>query len=96
MKFPLDPQIKLNLQAGDPLPHISAYQQLIGKLIYLTLTRPDIAYSVHTLSQFMHKLTTLHMQAAKRALRYLSTNPSQGILLASFSQAQLIAYCDSD
>lgn len=96
LKLPLDHNIKLTLTLGDPLPSISSYQQLIGKLIYLSLTRPDIAFAVHTLSQFMHSPTTIHMQAAKRVLRYLKSNPHQGILLASSSKAHLIAYCDSD
>ena len=96
LKLPLDPNTKLTLNIGDPLPSISTYQQLIGKLIYLTLTRPYIAIAVHTLSQFMHQPTTIHMQAAKRILRYLNNNPFQGILLTSSSEECLIAYCDSD
>lgn len=96
LKLPLDPNLKLTHNYGDPLPYIPAYQQLICKLIYLTLTRPDIAFAIHTLSQFMHQPTTVHMQAAKRVLRYLSNNPSQGILLSSSFAAHLIAYCDSD
>lgn len=96
LQLPLDPNIKLSLNLGDPLPIKSSYQTLIGKLIYLTLTRPDISFAVHTLSQFMHQPTTIHMQAAKRILRYLNNNPSQGILLTSSSEASLIAYCDSD
>lgn len=68
----------------------------MGKLIYLTLTRPDLLFHVHNIAQFMHKPTTVHMQAAKRILRYLLTNLAQGILLASFSSAQLNAFCDKD
>lgn len=93
LHLPLDPNIKLSLNIGDPLPTISTYQTLIGKLIYLTLTRPNISFVVHTLSQFMYQPTTTHMQGAKRILRYLKNNPSQGILLTSSSQA---SYCDSD
>lgn len=96
LKLPLDPNVKLHQDLGDPLPHPVFYQQLVGKLIYLTLTRPDITFAVHLLSQFMHKPTSIHMQATKRVLRYLKTNPSQGILLPSSSTATLTAYCDSD
>lgn len=60
------------------------------------ITRPNITYVVHLLSQFMHKPTTSHMQAAKRVLRYLLSCPGQGILLATSSTASLTAYCDSD
>ena len=96
LKLPLDPNIKLTLTSGDPLPYIPGYQQLIGKLIYLTLTRLDNSFVVYTLNQFMHQPTTVHMQAAKRVLRYLKSNSSQGILFAFNSKAKLIAYCDSD
>lgn len=96
LKLPMDSHLKLTESVGDPLPEPVAYQKLVGKLIYLTLTRPDIAFPIHVLSKFMHKPTTVHFRAAKRRLRYLSGSPSQGILLASHSKAQLTAFCDSD
>lgn len=71
LKVPMSPHVKLTADLGDPLPDASVYQQLIRKLIYLTLTRPDIAFSMHLLSQFMHKPTCVHLQAAKRVLKYL-------------------------
>lgn len=92
----MDSHLKLTLEKGDPLPDPSLYQRPIGKLIYLTITRPDIGFPVQLLSQFMHQPTTIHFQAAKRILRYLKGTISQGILLASSSSAQLTAYCDSD
>ena len=96
LKLPMDSHMKLSSHSGDPLPQPEVYQQLIGKLIYLTLTRPDITFSIHVLSKFMHAPTTVHLQAAKRVFRYLSGTPEQGILLASTSQAHLAAYCDID
>lgn len=96
LKIPLDFNLKLTLSLGDPLPNPAPYQQLVGKLIYLTITRPDIDYAVHLLSQFMHSPTTIHIQAAKRVLRYLNLCPTQGVMLASSTSAILSAYCDSD
>ncbi|XP_048502902.1 uncharacterized mitochondrial protein AtMg00810-like [Beta vulgaris subsp. vulgaris] len=96
LKLPMDTHLKLTADIGDPLTDPSPYQQLVGKLIYLTLTKPDIAFPIHVLSQFMHKPTIVHFQAAKRILRYLSGSSHQGILLASSSAAKLFAYCDSD
>ncbi|XP_074358065.1 secreted RxLR effector protein 161-like [Apium graveolens] len=92
----MDVHLKLTPKKGDLLPEPVVYQRLVGKLIYLTITRPDIAFPVHILTQFMQRPTTVHMQAAKRLLRYLAGNPGQGILLASSSEAQLMAYYDSD
>lgn len=96
LSLPLDSHLKLTETKGDPLPNPVIYQRLLGKLIYLTITRPDMAYSVQLLSQFMHKPTTVHFQSAKRVLRYLVGTTAQGILLASNSAAQLTAFCDSD
>lgn len=96
LTLPMDPNTKLTPEIGTPLDDATPYQRLLGKLIYLTITRPDIAFPVHLLSQYMHSPTSTHMQAAKRLLRYLLHSPSQGILLASTSAAHLQAYCDSD
>lgn len=79
-----------------PLSNPTIYQRLLSKLIYLTITRPDIAFSVQLLSQFMQSPTTVHYQAAKKILRYLAGTTSQGILLASSSAARPQSYCDSD
>ncbi|XP_035845685.1 uncharacterized mitochondrial protein AtMg00810-like [Helianthus annuus] len=54
---------------------ICKYQKLVGKLIYLSHTRPDIAYTVHYLSQHMHKPTAAHSQIAFKLLRYLKNAP---------------------
>lgn len=59
---------RLSLSSGTVLDSPTEYRKLIGSLQYLTYTRPDIAYSVNRLSQFMHKPTDMHWQAAKRIL----------------------------
>lgn len=92
----MDSHLKLTAHIGDPLPHPEEYQQLLGKLIYITLIRSEITFHRDILSKFMHSPTTIHLQAAKRVLRYLSSTPLQGILLASSSNAHLATYCDSD
>ncbi|XP_021723903.1 uncharacterized protein LOC110691290 [Chenopodium quinoa] len=83
IKILIDPHLKLTAKNGDLLPNVTEYQRLIGRLIYLGLTRPDITYVVNTMSQFMQHPTSVHMQATKRILRYLKLAPGQGILLAS-------------
>ena len=60
------------------------------------VTQPDIIYIVHTLAQFMHQPTNVYMHTAKRLLRYLVGTSDQVILLASFSAAEITAYCDSN
>lgn len=73
-----------------------SYQRLIGRLVYLTITRPDISYAVQTLSQFMNSPKQSHLDAAMRVVRYIKHNPGLGILLSSNNSSQLVAYCDSD
>lgn len=96
MQLPIAPQQKLTPTLGDPLPNPLPYQRLIGKLLYLTITRPNISYTVHILSIFMQHPTTTHFQANKRVLRYFLSSRQQGILLASHSVVVLTAYCDND
>ena len=96
LKLPMETHVKLLFTAGSLLSHPEIYQRLNGKLIYITLTRPDIAYIVHVLSQFMHSPTSVHFQAAKKVLRYLAGSQDQGILLASKSGAHLKDFYDSD
>ena len=55
------------------------YQRLVGKLIYLIHTRPDIAYAVSVVSQFMHVPREVHVVAVFRVLKYLKSSPGQGI-----------------
>jgi len=93
--LPMDPNAKFQRE-GQLLDNPDQYRRLIGKVIYLTITRPDIYFTVQVLSQFMSFPTLDHMTAALRVLRYLKKSPGQGILLSSSSAPSLTAYCDSD
>ncbi|KAK3032613.1 hypothetical protein RJ639_036573 [Escallonia herrerae] len=93
---PMAEQHQLDLNSGELCDDPGQYRRLIGRLLYLTITRPDISYVVHILSQFMHKPRRPHYDAAIRVLRYLKNSPGQGILLSSNSSLSLRAYCDAD
>lgn len=64
--------------------------------MYITLTRPDISFSVNVLSQFMDKSSQEHLNAAYKVLKYLKGAPCQGLFLAANSELKLVAYSDSD
>ncbi|XP_017974500.1 PREDICTED: uncharacterized mitochondrial protein AtMg00810-like [Theobroma cacao] len=80
----------------EQLKDSTMYRQLVGRLLYLTFTRPDTSYTVHILSQYMDKPSEAHLQAAFRVIRYLKTARGQGILFFSDSDLCLQAYSDSD
>ena len=94
--FPLEQHQQLGLANGPLLSHPEQYRRLIGKLIYLGVTRPDLSYSVHVLSQFMQTPREEHWKAALRVVRYLKGTVGQGILLRSDSDLTLYGWCDSD
>jgi len=72
------------------------YQRLVGKLIYLSHTRPDIAFDVSVVSQFMHDPREMHLQAVNRILQYLKGSPGKGILFKRGGNMVLEAYTDAD
>ncbi|KAE8700094.1 vinorine synthase-like [Hibiscus syriacus] len=74
----------------------SVFQRLIGRLIYLIHTRPDITFAVHYLSQFMQQPKESHLRSVLRIVRYIKKSHGQGILMDSNSSCELNAYCDSD
>ncbi|GKC16530.1 ribonuclease H-like domain-containing protein, partial [Tanacetum coccineum] len=78
------------------LTNITEYQKIVGKLIYLSITRPDIQYSVHCLSQHMHAPLKSHFTAAMRVLRYLKGAPGTGIQFCMDSSFCLHAFSDAE
>nr|GFC41188.1 uncharacterized mitochondrial protein AtMg00810-like [Tanacetum cinerariifolium] len=69
--IPIDAKARHTLTDGDPLPDPSLYQTIMGSLVYLTLTRPDICYAVHIVSQFVSAPTTIHWAAVLQIRMYL-------------------------
>ena len=70
---PLSSSEQLSLNDGTPLgpENNTQYRSIVGALQYLTLTRPDLSYSVNKVCQYLHAPTTTHWTAAKRILRYV-------------------------
>ena len=93
---PLPQHHKLDSTEGSLLPNPELYRSLVGKLNYLTHTRPDLNYSVQVLSQFMHSPRTPHLAALTHVLRYVNHSTHQGILLKASDSLTLQAYSDSD
>ena len=95
-KFPMEKNLKFSLTEGEKLNDPSIYEQLIGRLIYLIVTRPDIVYSVCMFSQFMHEPRKPLWEAALRVLRYIKVTPGQELLLPYENNLRLQLYCNFD
>ncbi|XP_004295389.1 PREDICTED: uncharacterized mitochondrial protein AtMg00810-like [Fragaria vesca subsp. vesca] len=96
---PVDTPMEKGLKLSDKselLKDPDRYRRLIGRLIYLTVSRPDITYSVHVLSRFMHQPRKIHMEAALRVVRYIKNAPGQGLFFSSNSDLRLHSFYDSD
>ncbi|KAG6525257.1 hypothetical protein ZIOFF_015211 [Zingiber officinale] len=84
----------LTSSSGEDLTSLEkgTYQRLVGKLLYLSMTRPDITYVVSVVSQYMHAPKTIHMKAVDRILRYLKSCPGKGLLFKGGGDLKLLVY----
>nr|CAD1826176.1 unnamed protein product [Ananas comosus var. bracteatus] len=85
-----------DLKKGELIDNVGLYQRLVGRLIYLTITRPDISYAVSLVSKFMHSPQTSHMNSVNRILRYLKSDPGKGILMRKNGNLNIVGYSDAD
>lgn len=97
---PADTPIVQNHKLGEYPDQIptdkSRYQKLVGKLIYLSHTRPDITYAVSVVSQFMHCPSKEHMDAVTRILRYLKSSPGRGLMFSKNNHLKIEGFTDAD
>nr|GEV73273.1 ribonuclease H-like domain-containing protein [Tanacetum cinerariifolium] len=97
---PMEPNSVLPYVPTDSNPlldNITGYQQLLGKLIYLTHTRPDISYSVYSLAELIHSSLKSYLSCALNVLRYLKGAPGKGIKYTHTNNGNnLVGYSDAD
>ena len=96
VKSPIVPGDRLTKNEGGVKVDATKYKQLVGSLMYLTATRPDLMYVVCLISRFMASPTEMHLQAAKRVLRYLKGTVDLGVFYQKEGNGELMAYTDSD
>ncbi|GMI75409.1 cysteine-rich RLK (RECEPTOR-like protein kinase) 8 [Hibiscus trionum] len=81
---------KLTSNAGSPISDSYMYRSLVGALLYVCHTRPDIAFSVHHVAQFMHRPCEEHLVAVKQILRYLVGTLDYGLTFTSCDSGSLL------
>ena len=88
--------LKLRKDKGDLLSDPAAYRTLVGSLLYLTNTRPDISYAVQQVRQFMASPRHLHMVVVRRIIRYVHGTIRNGLCYPTGASLDLIAYSDAN
>ena len=93
---PMNPKEKLCKEDGTNYVDVGYFRSLIGCLIYLTTTRPDIQVAVSLLSQFMHCASEMHLIASKRILRYIKGTIDYGVKFEKCQNFKFSGFLDSD
>ena len=96
MTTPMTTSLKLLNDDTSEAVIATLYRQIIGSLMYLTNTRPDICFVVKTLSQYMENPKHIHLIAEKHVMRYLKGTLYYGLIYASSGEIKLHGYADSD
>lgn len=81
----MDSNLELRKDEGELLQDAGMYRRLIGRLLYLTITSPDITLAVHRLSQYMSKPRKPHRNAAYIILQYIKSSPGLGLFFSAKS-----------
>ena len=92
----MEVNVKYQKDEGKLLLDPWLYRQLVGSLIYLTITRLDISYAIHIVCKFMHSPCHLHLASVRHIIRYLIGSPTRGLLFPTKSALHLTAYSDVD
>jgi hypothetical protein len=96
ISIPLEQNVKLTADEGDLVEDTTMYRHIVGSLIYMTITRPDLSYAIGVVSQFMQTPQKPHLDAVRRRLRYIKHTLQCGIFYETKSQLQVYGYTDAD
>jgi hypothetical protein len=93
---PMELNVKLRKEEGDLLADPSLYRKLVGSLVYLTITRPDISFAVQQVSQFLQTPRHLHLAVVRRIIRYIQGTSARDLFFPANTSSSLTAYSDAD
>lgn len=96
VQLPMDSKLKLTIVDLDVLKDHSQYWRLISRLLYLTITRPNLSYSVNSLDQFMHRPFKSHLDVVFQVLQYVKGTLEQGLYFSASSFTQIRGFSKFD
>jgi hypothetical protein len=96
ISVPLDQNGKLSADAGEVLEDANMYRKIVGSLIYMTITRLDLNYTVGLESQFMQVPRKSHLDGVSHTLRYVSATTNYGLFYEASTELQVHGYIDAD
>jgi hypothetical protein len=96
VKIPIVPGTKLARDVEGMKIDSTYYKQMVGSLMYMTATRPDLMYAVSLISRFMESPTELHHQAIKKIMRYLKGTVNYGLFYKKSERNELVGFSVSD
>jgi hypothetical protein len=92
----MEENLKLCVHSNQVLANKERYQRLVGRLMYLAHTQPNLAYALSVVSQFMHSPSEEHMNVVIRILHYLKSSLGKGILFTKGDNLDINGYTDGD
>jgi len=92
---PMISSLRLVVDASVAVVDPTLYRSVVGTLQYITLTCPELSFSVNRVCQFMHNPQLPHWTAVKRILRYLAGSTTQGLRLYPSPNYSVVAFSDS-
>lgn len=93
---PMISGVQLTQRNGDLFPNPQLYQNIVGKLQYVTITRLDLAFSINKFYQFIHALRDTHWKDVKKILRYTQRTSHLGMLLTKSRMLPLVGFVDAN
>jgi hypothetical protein len=96
ISVPLDQNGKLSADAGEVLKDATMYRKIVGNLIYMTITRPDLNYTFGLETQFMQVLRKPHLDGVRHTLRYVRATVDYGLFYEARIELQVHGYTNAD
>ena len=95
-RTPAPTHLKLSKDEAGTSVDQSLYRSMIGSLLYLTASRPDITYAVGVCARYQANPKISHLNQVKRILKYVNGTSDYGIMYCHCSDSMLVGYCDAD